>query len=108
MSMDLLMSLTRTALLRPAKQNVQNQTFRFASWIRFRRLCSQHDTARIPCKSPIDLHTTTTILASGEPCLIKSITPMSTAKAATRASSLRVGPLGRVIVRMHHFSTIDK
>jgi hypothetical protein len=55
--------------------------------------------------------------ASGEPCVIKSIAPMSTAKAAaaTRASSSRanlgfdvyerVGPLGRVIVRMHHFST---
>ena len=54
--------------------------------------------------------------ASGEPCLIKSIAPMSTATAAaaTRASALRansgfdvyerVAPLGRVIVRMHRFS----
>jgi len=54
--------------------------------------------------------------ASGEPCLIKSIAPMSTATAAAaaRASALRensgfevyerVAPFGRVIVRIHRFS----
>ena len=55
--------------------------------------------------------------ASGEPCLIKSIAPISTAiaAAAARASALRensgfevyerVAPFGRVIVRIHRFST---
>ena len=57
------------------------------------------------------------VTASGEPFLIKTIAPMSTATAATgtRASALRanwgfdvyewVAPFGRATVRKHHFST---
>ena len=40
-SMHLLMNLMKTMLRCPARQNLQNETFRFASLIRSRQLCFQ-------------------------------------------------------------------
>src|SRR5260221_8473220 len=105
-------------LTRPARHSTQHFSISFTAG------SSSASFGDGPCTEPGASRGASTsprfATASGEPCLIKSIAPMSTAMAAAaaRASSLRensgfevyerVAPFGRVIVRIHLFSTEKK